>query len=195
MRILYFENIKITNYFNPQKNSNKKSLLDILILIKNQNLHTNIELYWNNEHDLWNALYEYTQLIEAAGGVVCNEKQELLLIYRSHHWDLPKGKREHNEELITNAKREIGEETHVGQLIYHKDLDITYHLYYMENTCVLKKTYWYVFRSSHNDILKPQKEEGIEEVKWVAPKNILEYCDSMFLLIRELVEKYLKVDD
>src|SRR3569833_145078 len=49
-------------------------------------------------------------LIEAAGGVVENDKGDLLFIYRNIKWDLPKGKLEIGEMKKVGAVREVEEE-------------------------------------------------------------------------------------
>ena len=49
--------------------------------------------------------------IKAAGGLVLNDKNEVLLIYRRNKWDLPKGKVDEEEKLRAAALREVGEET------------------------------------------------------------------------------------
>ena len=52
-------------------------------------------------------------LIEASGGVVLNEENKLLWIYRLGKWDLPKGKLEKNESFKVAAIREVEEECNV----------------------------------------------------------------------------------
>jgi hypothetical protein len=44
--------------------------------------------------------------IRAAGGVVSNDREEVLFIHRLEKWDLPKGKVEAGEELELAALRE-----------------------------------------------------------------------------------------
>ncbi len=43
--------------------------------------------------------------VEAAGGLVLNEKGEVLMIFRRGSWDLPKGKIDPNESVETAAIR------------------------------------------------------------------------------------------
>ena len=52
----------------------------------------------------------------AAGGIVINRFNEVLLIYRRTMWDLPKGHIEKNETPETCALREVSEETGLKKL-------------------------------------------------------------------------------
>ena len=65
--------------------------------------------------------------IIAAGGLVENEKGEILMMFRRGFWDLPKGKLDEGESIETCAVREVQEETGLQnvQLIYF--LCKTYH--------------------------------------------------------------------
>ncbi len=58
-----------------------------------------------------------------AGGVVLNEKQEVLVVNQKRtSWSLPKGGIDPGEESLEAAKREIFEETGVSQLDFIKKL-------------------------------------------------------------------------
>jgi len=46
-----------------------------------------------------------------AGGLVTNENNELLMIFRRGKWDLPKGKADEGETVEACALREVEEET------------------------------------------------------------------------------------
>jgi len=121
-----------------------------------------------------NALADFTRffkVIEAAGGLVKNERGEVLMIYRLGKWDLPKGKMETGESPPNTAMREVEEECGVDQLTL-KDMRafITYHTYEMNDERILKRTYWYRMQSNFAKQLVPQTEEGITKVEWV-PQN------------------------
>ena len=51
--------------------------------------------------------------VEAAGGIVVNNRGEWLMIHRNGRWDLPKGHLEPYEMLPECAVREVAEETGV----------------------------------------------------------------------------------
>ena len=54
-------------------------------------------------------------IIQAGGGLVENEKGEVLFMFRRGKWDLPKGKLDPGETLEACALREVEEETGVGR--------------------------------------------------------------------------------
>ena len=51
---------------------------------------------------MWDSFKGLYKVIEASGGIVQNEEDDILFIFRNDKWDLPKGKIESNET------REIG---------------------------------------------------------------------------------------
>ena len=54
--------------------------------------------------------------IIADGGLVFNEKKQLLMIFRREKWDLPKGKLDKGEKIEDCALREVEEETGLKEL-------------------------------------------------------------------------------
>lgn len=106
------------------------------------------------------------KIIEAAGGVIFNEKDEFLGIFRRERWDLPKGKLDDNETIEQAAIRECSEETGLQSLELHEKLIETYHTYSEKNERILKRTYWYKILNTRNEEIKPQLEEDITEVCW-----------------------------
>lgn len=111
-------------------------------------------------------------LIEAAGGLVKNENKDLLFIYRNDKWDLPKGKIEKGETVKEAAVREVEEECSIVVNKLGKKICNTYHVYVSREEIVLKKTYWFKMRCKGQNKLKPQKEEGITDVRWFKPNDI-----------------------
>src|ERR1041385_2734909 len=61
-------------------------------------VHAGIFLHENLD-DLKKAVFKKFTLIIAAGGLVLNEKDELLIIFRRGKWDLPKGKVDKGESV------------------------------------------------------------------------------------------------
>ena len=134
------------------------------------------------------------RLIEAAGGLVKNERKEYLVIFRNGLWDLPKGKIEEGEKTRKAAVREVEEECGIKVKKIGRKICKTYHVYRQRNDeLALKKTHWYRMKAEGQDKLKPQKEEGITKACWftrekfaILAKNtypsILDVLDTMGLI-------------
>ncbi|HTR31711.1 MAG TPA: NUDIX domain-containing protein [Puia sp.] len=129
----------------------------------------------------------------AAGGLVFNENNELLLIFRYGKWDLPKGHFEPPETLDTCALREVREETGIKELTIISFVGITEHGYFDNklNIDALKETHWFSMRASRRDELFPQLQEGIEWLRWVTVGELPQYLRNSYENIRQIVEKCL----
>jgi len=79
-------------------------------------------------------LYELFTPIDAGGGVVMNERDEVLMIFRRGKWDLPKGKCDDGEEIDACALREVSEETGLHQLKLEEKICDTYRRVQPEQT-------------------------------------------------------------
>jgi 8-oxo-dGTP pyrophosphatase MutT (NUDIX family) len=110
--------------------------------------------------------YTHFVPIEAAGGVVFNENNEILLIKRLGKWDLPKGKIDGNESDEEAGMREVEEECGINGLSIVNQLPSSYHCYKQHNHRFLKITYWFTMHTTDNRALVPQKEEHITEAQW-----------------------------
>lgn len=108
----------------------------------------------------------------ASGGKVLNKNNQILFIKRDGVWDLPKGFVEDGESLEQGAIREVEEETGISELRIIDSLKVTYHTYRYHGKLVLKISHWYNMESDFSGNLKPQIEEGITEVKWLAKNEI-----------------------
>ena len=128
--------------------------------------------------------------IEAAGGIVQNEKKELLFIFRRGKWDLPKGKLEENESPEICAAREIAEETGVKNLILKHKIGETYHIYEEKKIQILKTSHWFYFVSIGKQDIAAQTEEDISEVKWVQTRNIKEPMANTYQNIKDILSEF-----
>ena len=124
--------------------------------------------------------------ITAAGGLVKNSKNEILIIYRYSHWDLPKGWHEDNESIEQTAIREVEEECGLNELELITPIIKTYHIYIQNQVWILKETHWFELYYKKNKQPKPQQEEGIEEVKWVSAGRLPEYLNKTYPSVKEV---------
>ncbi len=141
----------------------------------------------NSVDALWSELRNLYLPIEAAGGVVFNEHDEVLMIYRRGKWDLPKGKLDDGEEISACALREVSEETGLQTLEIESKICDTYHIYTQYNKQFLKKTAWYKMIGTAKDILTPQKEENILEARWVSREGLTPLAAKSYEAVREVL--------
>jgi ADP-ribose pyrophosphatase YjhB (NUDIX family) len=132
------------------------------------------------------AFFKKFTLIHAAGGLVINEKDEALLIYRLDKWDLPKGKMEKKETPEQSCLREITEETGLTNLKIERALPATFHTYHQDNKFMLKETHWFLLKGNSSDALKPQTEEGIEKISWVTIRGLQECMEHTYPSIKDV---------
>jgi len=130
--------------------------------------------------------------IVAAGGLVVNEKNEMLFIFRRQHWDLPKGKLDEGETIEACAVREVQEETGLKKVELVSFLCKTYHEYFDKwiKEEVIKESWWYLMKSDSSEILIPQTEEDIEKIIWVTENAVGFYLNSSYPSIKEVVSSY-----
>ena len=149
------------------------------------------KVYINNSLEIitenWESFCANYVVIKAAGGLVYNDKNQLLMIFRNGKWDLPKGKLEVNENIEQCAIREVEEECGVSGLIITQQLQKTYHTYEIKGQKILKCTYWFEMRSSFKGNLVPQIKEGIASVVWVEKQDIAKKLENSFGNIIELL--------
>ncbi len=132
------------------------------------------------------------KVVKAAGGLVFNKFGEVLLIYRLDKWDLPKGKKDDGEKSKETALREVEEECNIKVRLGDK-VCTTWHTYSMGNNKILKSTKWYTMACLDDSKMKPQKEEGIDEVRWMDAKELQRALLNSYSSIRYVFEQYNKL--
>lgn len=130
--------------------------------------------------------------IEAAGGFVRNDRNDLLMIFRLGKWDLPKGKIEKTETSENAALREVSEETGLKSLQIIAPLNPTYHLYMYGNKHFLKKTYWYDMSCNDLNSPRPQTNEGISKVEWMNREGVKFAMQNTYSSLIDLMNLYLE---
>lgn len=156
--------------------------------IKKPLFHAGI-IYNEDFANLKASFFKHFHLIVAAGGLIKNEKQEILMIFRRGKWDLPKGKMDEGETFENCAKREVEEETGLQKPEIIKPLKITYHTYIQFGKHILKETHWYLMEVSGDEKLIPQTEEQILEIIWVKKENLQKYIANTYPTIEMVLKE------
>ncbi|MBY8961210.1 NUDIX domain-containing protein [Flavobacterium sp. D11R37] len=146
-------------------------------------------LYYPDEKAILKKMKEKIPVVKAGGGLVYNDRGEVLFIFRNGKWDLPKGGTEKGEDMEQTAMREVEEETGVKNLKVVKKLQKTYHIFKRNGQYKLKVTYWYEMKTSYTGKLLGQADEGIEKVVWLKPDDIKEVLTNSYENIKLLFEK------
>ena len=146
--------------------------------------------YHSDSEKLMKHLKKHFPIIEAAGGMVKNNTEEFLLIYRNGKWDLPKGHLGKKEMIVDGAIREVIEETGVSDVISKSILPTTYHIYKRNGQYKLKKTYWFLMSTKYKGKLEPQLQENIEKAVWKNQSQINNLMNNMYSNIKVLFNFY-----
>ena len=154
--------------------------------MKQEKVHAGI-FYWPDLPKLKKAFWKKFQVISAGGGIVYNEKQEILFIFRRGKWDLPKGKLDEGEKIEDCALREVKEETGIKDVTLDKFLLTTFHTYDENGKHILKESHWFMMRSSENQQLIPQQEEQITALKWVGRPQLASLLTNTFPSIVDVI--------
>lgn len=133
----------------------------------------------------------------SAGGVVykkIDRKIYLLMIKdQNGNWTFPKGLIEPEEDEKEAARREVGEETGITQINFSKELKPVQYWYRWENDLIKKTVRYFLFEANGEETFKPQKEEGITEVRWVSPeeaREIVGYPKTNKKILEEVFEEF-----
>jgi ADP-ribose pyrophosphatase YjhB (NUDIX family) len=166
------------------------STFDNLIQNVKSESFNGVFLVCENEDEVFELFAKNFKMIEAAGGLVFNNKNELLLIERLGVWDLPKGKIDAGETPEIAAIREVEEECAVNCLSIENLVCKSYHTFTFKGKNVLKRIYWYKMNSTYTGILVPQFEENITKVEWkYFTKNEIETLNT-YESIKEVLRSY-----
>ena len=161
-----------------------KALDDILSI-------NNAEVYLIDDDldGMWEEFKQKFKIIEASGGIVKNDHDQVLFIFRNGIWDLPKGKIELGEGREEAGLREVEEECGLRSLQLGNFIGTTYHVYEEKEIQILKISYWYKMFSNQKD-LTPQLEEGITDLKWVGQSDLNLILNNTYPNISLLLDRY-----
>nr|WP_321450215.1 NUDIX domain-containing protein [uncultured Carboxylicivirga sp.] len=144
-------------------------------------------LYGRPKDQLLIELKKCYKFIVAAGGLVSNRNNDLLVIHRLGVYDLPKGKAEKGETNEQTALREVTEECGIEPLQIESRLCSTFHTYQQNGTNFLKETVWFMMKYEGIDTPIPQTEENIVSAQWLAVTQLVEVRKNTYPSIIEVL--------
>ncbi len=156
--VLYYHGrpSSIMNYVDMMEKSKEKKII-VIISEQYEKLKDNVKLLY--------------PVIVASGGLVVNEENEILFIFRRGFWDLPKGKIEDGETKKVAALREVEEETGAKNLKLIKKIGTTRHLFRRRSgKRAIKKSHWYLMETKKQNLI-PQANEDIDKAVWMTRKE------------------------
>ncbi len=174
------------------ENPKKDALLGIIQALEEGLNATEVHVGGDVEKN-WQRFVKQFKIIEAAGGVVLNEQDEWLFIHRLGRWDLPKGKLEKGEKPKEAATREVSEECGIPEPAIVAHITDSYHVYPLHGKRILKRTYWYLMRSTAHTGLVAQAEEGITDVRWVNKFQVAVVAADSYGSIRQVIDRAIEV--
>lgn len=118
-------------------------------------------------------------VIESAGGIIMNDKGEIVIAKQSNihiPWSFPKGHVEVGEDFLIAAKREIQEESGITELELIRELPV----YERPITAKdgtdsqdIKRFHYFLFKTSQTE-LNPTDPSN-PEARWVPKSEVLDY--------------------
>lgn len=173
-------------------NANRGLIKSILFILHNKKIKAlnSVTITTGMYEDSVEYIKSKFKIIKAAGGVVYRDGK-VLMIYRLGKWDLPKGKIEKKESVSSGAIREVEEECNVKVALREK-ICTTWHTYTKGEQSILKKTVWYHMDCLDDSKMKPQLDEGIDEVKWMNKKELDVAFYNAFQSITHVYKKFRK---
>ena len=149
-------------------------------------------VYFHNDVEaLFKAFARHFKRIDAAGGLVTNDQQDILMIFRRGKWDLPKGKLDPGETIEACAVREVLEETGISQVNLDAPLLTTYHTYDEYGKHILKASHWFLMHAPLREDLVPQTSEDITHAEWVSPEKARSLFATAFPSVVDVLKTHL----
>lgn len=188
------EVLDVNHHYITVKYTDEEAVKRILDILQNDSNQSNYILFYSNLEELKEVFLNQFLNIEAAGGLVINQNEEVLLIHRLGFWDLPKGKIEEGETIEEAAVREVQEETGlekveiVSPIRFAEYLNkATYHSYPYQSQQAMKVSYWFKMECTELNEFTPQTEEDIAEVRWVKIADLPQYFNEMYPSIQDVI--------
>lgn len=193
--------LKISNKSTSEKITDKNivpyqnlsQIHDWLSKVENINKPLNITLLHDQPRVIWKKFKTLFNVIEAAGGLIKNNNNKYLFIYRRGKWDLPKGKINKGETPYDTAIREVHEETGLNCVRIINEINKTYHIYRLKDRLVLKKTYWFLMLNEGTDDITIQTEEDIEKAFWFDEKCLNNILNDSYESLKDVYNTHFSI--
>ena len=133
--------------------------------------------------------------VPAAGGLVIDQSEKILFIFKDGRWDLPKGLIDRNGKAHHVAIREVAEETGLplAKLRSISELVPTAHISKFGKRRALKTIRWFLIQYlGERDPFEPQIQEGVEHCEWIPIWDLERPLGNCPSRIRYLVSFWLK---
>jgi 8-oxo-dGTP pyrophosphatase MutT (NUDIX family) len=170
------------------KYRNTEDLKELIDFYRNLKRIDTLFIFHHDLDELQERFKSCFYMVEAAGGLVCNEDGRYLVMKRRGKWDLPKGKVNTGESIPHAALREVTEECGLHNLEIVNPLMSTYHCYWIDDQSILKRTSWFDMKATGNEPLVPQSDEDITEVKWVKKEDLREITRNTYMGILDILK-------
>lgn len=182
-----YPSMKLLEYSGKQKEL--KELIDRLERIDGIEDYC---LHFENFLELKKDFKSNYRTVKAAGGLVKNEFDEFLFIFRRGMWDLPKGKMEKGESKEQTAVREVEEETGVRKISIEKPLGKTLHTYKNRvGARIIKKSYWFLMKATKQHPI-PETSEDIQKAEWMNIQQLYQLDRPFFRNVFDVVDTHTK---
>jgi len=158
-----------------------------VMLYLNSDKPGNLYIYHSDIEYCMNTFRSCFRFISAAGGLVKNNRNEYLVMFRRGRWDLPKGKADSGESPEDTALREVEEECMIEGIEIRRFLTTTYHIYFLEDVPVLKETIWYEMIYDGEKSPESPGKEGIEKIIWLPYSQLDKISDNTFPTVLDVL--------
>ncbi len=132
-------------------------------------------------------------IVRAAGGLVENERGDILVITRKGWRDLPKGHIDEGESPEEAAIREVQEEAGLREVEIVAPLCTTRHFHCAYGRWEIKQTEWFLmFAAGEEPELTPEEGESISAAEWLGGRRLWQAVDESYSTIKLVFEEFLK---
>jgi 8-oxo-dGTP pyrophosphatase MutT (NUDIX family) len=167
-----------------------KQLLTYIDMCEKQHKIDTLIIHYSDFDILYKDFTSLFKIQIAAGGLIQNEKNEYLFIYRRGFWDLPKGKIEKNETKKEAGLREVIEETGITSVTLKFKITVTHHTFKNKvGNRIIKTSHWYMMEAPFQKLI-PQIAEDIELAEWVNLDYFIENHSPVYRNILDVIDVY-----